>query len=593
MDAGEPIKRARFGDFQREAALRQRQVSYNELTPSAAQIEAGQSAQSKPGRLRLRKIDVYRLLAPYVSVRFWAQVRAVVPLAVYLALFQLVVLRQQVDDSFAILAGLLAVILGLMLFMEGLGLGVMPFAEAIGNRLPKRQRLPVVLVVAFILGVGATFAEPAIGALQAAGSIVDVARAPYLHLLLNQWSDTLVLVVGAGVGIAAVLGTIRFIYGWSLKPLIFLVLVPTLALTAYFMTDEQLTTTIGVAWDSGAVTTGPITVPLVLALGIGIAAAAGKSESSLSGFGIVTLASLFPVLGVMLLTLWVSTTQSPEAIVSAATAVSAETSTPTWMEGSPGSEIVAGLRAILPLIAFLYLVMRVLLRERLSQGGVVAYGITLALLGMIVFNLGLTFGLSSLGGQSGSMVPAAFTYLETVFGSPLYPYIVGIGVALLFAWLLGFGATLAEPALNALGTTVESLTNGAFRKRSLMYAVSIGVAFGLVLGVAKIAFELPLGGLLLPLYAIAMLMTIFSSEEFVNIAWDSAGVTTGPVTVPLVLAMGLGFGDAMQVTEGFGILAMASICPIIAVQAFGLALKIKSARRTRQEPSVAEANEKP
>jgi hypothetical protein len=590
MDAGEPIGHARFGDFQREVALRQRQVSYNELTRSSASIDPGQPVPIKPGRLRLRRIDVYRLLAPYVSVRFWAQVRAVVPLAVYLALFQLIVLRQQVDHGLAIVAGLLAVILGLMLFMEGLSLGIMPFAEAIGNRLPKRQRLPVVLVVAFILGVGATFAEPAIGALQAAGSIVDAGRAPYLHSLLNEWSDALVLVVGAGVGIAAVLGTLRFIYGWSLKPLIFLVLIPTLSLTAYFMTDDQLATTIGLAWDSGAVTTGPITVPLVLALGIGIAAAAGKSESSLSGFGIVTLASLFPVLAVMLLTLWISNSQSPEAVLSAAMAAQAETAA-TWIERSPGAEIVAGLRAILPLIAFLYFVMRVLLRERLSQGGVVAYGIMLALLGMIVFNLGLTFGLSSLGGQSGNLVPAAFTELEAVFGSPLYPYIIGIGVALLFAWLLGFGATLAEPALNALGTTVESLTNGAFQKRSLMYAVSTGVAFGLVLGVAKIAFELPLGALLLPLYGVAMLMTVFSSEEFVNIAWDSAGVTTGPVTVPLVLAMGLGFGDAMRVTEGFGILAMASICPIIAVLAFGLALKARSARRARWAFDVTESEE--
>jgi hypothetical protein len=580
MEAADgPIGPVRFGDFQREIALHQRRVSYNELTRSS---EAGDAAGPRSKRLHLRRIDVYRLLAPYVSVRFWAQVRAVMPLAVYLALFQLVVLRQEVSNGFDILAGLLGVILGLMLFMEGLSLGIMPFAEAIGNRLPKRRSLPVVLIVAFILGIGATFAEPAIGALQAAGSIVDAGRAPYLHAMLNEWSGALVLVVGIGVGVAAVLGTIRFLYGWSLKPLIYIALVPTLGLTAWFMTDDQLSSTLGLAWDCGAITTGPITVPLVLALGIGISAAAGKSESSLSGFGIVTLASLFPVLGVMLLALWVAWTGSPDALSSLEAAAAADASARSWMQESPGAETVAGLRAILPLVAFLYLVMRVLLREKLAQGGVVAYGIALATLGLIVFNLGLTYGLSSLGGQSGGMAPAAFTALETVFGSPLYPYIIGIAVALLFAWFLGFGATLAEPALNALGATVEGLTNGAFRKRSLMYAVSIGVAFGLALGVAKITFELPLGGMLLPLYGLAVLMTIFSSEEFVNIAWDSAGVTTGPVTVPLVLALGLSFGNAMHVTEGFGILAMASICPIIAVLAFGLFLKVKAARRAHQ-----------
>ena len=355
------------------------------------------------------------------------------------------------------------------------------------------------------------------------------------------------------------------------------------------MTDEQRSSTLGLAWDCGAVTTGPITVPLVLALGIGIAAAAGKSESSLSGFGIVTLASLFPVLAVMLLTLWVSVFAPPDAASLAAAIAEAAAVEPAWHQRAPGAEIVAGLRAILPLVAFLYLVIRVLLRERLPHAGIVAYGITLALLGMIIFNLGLTFGLSKLGGQSGGMVPSAFASLETVIGSPLYPYAAGVLIALMFAWFLGFGATLAEPALNALGATVESLTNGAFRKSALMYAVSTGVAFGIALGVAKITFELPLGAMLLPLYGLAIAMTVFSSEEFVNIAWDSAGVTTGPVTVPLVLTMGLGFGNTMQVVEGFGILAMASICPIIAVLALGLALRAMAVRRARRgtEPHTA------
>lgn len=580
MESGEGSSAdLRFGDVQREMALHQRQVSYNELTSPV--VPASGHAPVRAARLHLRRIDVYRLLKPYVSVRFWSQVRAVMPLAVYLALFQLVVLRQELSDGSTILAGLLAVILGLMLFMEGLSLGVMPFAEAIGNWLPKRRSLPTVLIVAFILGIGATFAEPAIGALQAAGSIADAGRAPYLHAMLNEWSGVLVLVVGIGVGIAAVLGTVRFIYGWSLKPLIYLVLVPTLGLTAWFMTDDRLASTLGLAWDCGAITTGPITVPLVLALGIGISAAAGKSESSLSGFGIVTLASLIPVLGVMLLALWIAAAGSPDSADTLATAAAAaEAAERSWMQASHGAEVVGGLRAILPLVAFLYFVMRILLREKLPQSGIVAYGIALATLGLIVFNLGLTFGLSQLGGQSGGMVPAAFTKLATVFDSPLYPYIIGIVVALLFAWFLGFGATLAEPALNALGATVESLTNGAFRKRSLMYAVSIGVAFGIALGVAKITFELSLGGLL-PLYGLAVLMTIFSSEEFVNIAWDSAGVTTEPVTVPLVLTVGLSFGNTMHVTEGFGILAMASICPIIAVLAFGLFLRVQAARRAR------------
>ena len=159
--------------------------------------------------------------------------------------------------------------------------------------------------------------------------------------------------------------------------------------------------------------------------------------------------------------------------------------------------------------------------------------------------------------------------------SPIYPEAVGVVLVIGFAWLLGFGATLAEPALNALGLTVQSLTNGAFKKSMLMYSVAGGVSVGIALGVAKLVFTLDLMTMLLPLYLIGIAMTVVSTEEFVNVAWDSAGVTTGPVTVPLVLAMGLGLGNAVSAVEGFGILSLASICPIVAVLSMGLAIQFR------------------
>jgi hypothetical protein len=436
-----------------------------------------------------------------------------------------------------------------------------------------------VLGVAFLLGIGVTFAEPAIGALQTAGSLVDVTKAPYLFTLLTDWAGTLVLAVGAGVGLAAALGTVRFIYGWSLKPLIYTTLVPILGLTLYMSTDAEMMKVLGLAFDCGAVTTGPVTVPLVLSLGIGIANSAGKGGDSLSGFGIVTLASLFPIIAVMILALYVSTQYTPEMIIEAATAVQSGVQSVQWHEETPGLEIVGGVRAIVPLVIFLILVMTVLLREKIPSPRMIFFGIFLCVLGMVVFNLGLSYGLSKLGGQSGGLVPAAFTQIAAVEDSPLYVLGLGLFIALAFAWLLGFGATLAEPALNALGMTVENLTNGSFRKQTLMYAVSLGVAFGISIGVAKIIFNIPIAYLLVPGYLIAIVLTIFSNEEFVNIAWDSAGVTTGPVTVPLVLAMGLGFGNALGAIEGFGILSMASIGPIIAVLSTGLYIKWKINRR--------------
>jgi len=184
--------------------------------------------------------------------------------------------------------------------------------------------------------------------------------------------------------------------------------------------------------------------------------------------------------------------------------------------------------------------------------------------------LGLTYGLSKLGGSAGGLVPVAFMEVAGFKGSPLYVYAVGLTLALLFAWVLGFGATIAEPALNALGITAEQLTNGVFKKRTLIMSVSTGVAFGIAIGLLKLIFELPLIWLILPGYLLAVVLTYFSTEEFVNVAWDSAGVTTGPITVPLVLAMGLGFGNATHAVEGFGILCMASIGPIITVMISGL-----------------------
>jgi hypothetical protein len=581
----------RFQDFQRAFWAQNAEISANDVFPTAERDADGNLIPVPSEPVRLSRGEIVRLIQPYVSIRFMDQLRAVVPLAVYLTLFQLLILSQVVEDSWVITGGLLAVIIGLLLFMEGLNKGLMPLGELIGSGLPRKSPLPVVLFITLLLGIGVTFAEPAIGALQAAGSNVSPERAPYLYALLNDWSGTLVLVVGAAVGLAAVLGTLRFLYGWSLKPLIYLALAPVLLLTIYAAADPDLTATLGLAWDAGAVTTGPVTVPLVLSLGIGIATAAGKGGGGLSGFGIVTLASLFPILGVLMLCIYVSTTVSPAEIMEAArqTASAVGDATPAWYERSPGVEMVLGVQAILPLVVFLLLVQKVILREEMDRAGEVMYGIALTIIGMCIFNIGLTYGLSKLGGNAGSLVPSAFMAIEGIDKSPIYVFAVGLTIAILFAWFLGFLATIAEPALNALGATAEELTQGVFKKKTLINAVSIGVAFGIAIGLCKLIFDWPLVYMIVPGYAVAIILTVISSETFVNVAWDSAGVTTGPVTVPLVLAMGLGFGNATQAIEGFGILCMASIGPIITVMLSGLWSRYKVRREMRSAIKVPSA----
>ena len=575
-------KEIRFGAFVREVNARHMYLSYNHVTPKPVYDDKGEPIPYKAPGFKLSPKVALRLIQPYVQVRLVDQMRAVIPLALYLVLFQIIVLRSNVADAWIISAGLVAVILGLMFFMEGLRVGLMPFGETLGTSLPTRAKLPVVLTIAFLLGIGVTFAEPAIGALKAAGAIVKVESAPYLYTLLNDWSEVLVLGVGIGVGAAAVVGTLRFLYDWSLKPLIYLTLIPTIGLTLYISLNPELSKMLGLAWDCGAVTTGPVTVPLVLSLGIGIAAAAGKGGDGMSGFGIVTLASLFPILAVMGLAVYVHSITTPAEIIAAAQASSGEIQSMPWFKITPWVETIAGLRAIVPLVLFLLLVLHFVLKEKLHQPGNIAYGIALSVIGMIVFNLGLTYGLSKLGAQSGSIVPAAFTTISMVEASPLYNWLTGLMIAISFAWILGFGATLAEPALNALGLTVENLTNGAFKKSTLMYAVSFGVGCGIAIGVAKIVFNIPIAWLLIPGYFTALVLTWFSNEEYVNVAWDSAGVTTGPVTVPLVLSMGLGFGNAVDAVEGFGILSMASIGPIISVLSVGLWVQWKVNRHYRE-----------
>lgn len=587
----------RYGDYIQAMSVDSQKIPFQELMPEPLFDRHGNEYPQPVPKMKLGGGDVVKILQPYLSTRFIDQARAVVPLALYLAAFQYLVLQTPVMDASIIAGGLFAVMIGLMLFMEGLKLGLMPFGEVIGNTLPRKLPLPGVLFIAFLLGIGVTFAEPAIGALQVAGSIVDPEKAPYLFTLLNDRSGATVLLVGLGVGLAAVLGTVRFLRGWSLKPLIFMSLAPTLVLSVIAFLDPELTKIVGLAWDCGAVTTGPVTVPLVLALGIGVASAAGKgADSSLSGFGIVTLASVFPILGVLCLSFYTAYTVPPEVIIAKANEVkmAAEMATaqPEWFEVTPWTEVILGVRAIVPLVIFLAIVLFIVLREKMKNAFITYYGIILAVVGMCIFNVGLTYGLAKLGDQSGGLIAGAFTSIDAIAASPLYSVALGVSIAALFAWVLGLSATLAEPALNALGMTVQNLTNGAFKKSMLMGAVSFGVATGIMLGVLKLIYGFHIMYILIPGYTIGLILTVLSTEEFVNVGWDSAGVTTGPVTVPLVLAMGLGFGNALGSTEGFGILAAASICPIVAVLTLGLYVQFKVKREERRmERELAQEGE--
>lgn len=625
-------------------------------------------------------------------------------LSLFIYLYTLAFLRVSCVD-FMNIVGLVITMIGLTVFSRGLSTGLMPLAENVGRELPGMIPLLPMLLVIFCLGVLCTIAEPSIQALQAAGETVDFSQAPFVKIVLSpdyvpapgeaaqNWVLVLKIMVGFGVGIASVIGTLRLVLSHGIKkyaggtflPAIF----PTVIACLFFATaPEHLQRSTGLAWDCGAVTTGPVTVPIVLAIGIGMAAAAKSTaidddednpveislpavavyansgiglggslvisknmerreksfltgsimtaslaasrsnlgsmaedlpqargsqpagaslgsnqvrtfpqesfeisspelhttteegeEPNLDGFGIVTFASLLPCMTVWILT-FTTMVMFKDDVVAAAlddpfcprltdlpglTGSSGEFANIIQPDPSPFwclfvDAVTASCQAVFPLVGFLFLVQFLLVR-RVPPGfpGIVC-GCVVTLMGMVCFNIGLTTSLQPIGNKVGQLMPSAQVYYGTLGGDL---------VMLLFGFLAGVGATFSEPALSALGDTVDALTKGKFKKSALIGAVAIGVGVGIIIGLAKIRWELPLWIILSCGYSVAFALTAVSEEAITCVAWDSAGVTTGPVTVPIVLAVGGSIASANQVAEGFGILACASFGPIIAVLIVG------------------------
>ena len=671
-------------------------------------------------RKRLPIGDSLMMIGGYAKSRIVGQIKSVAFIILYLVFFQVAILRTPLANALGTAGGIALVVFGLAFFLEGLVLGMMPIGERVGVKLPAKVGIVPICIFGIILGFGSTLAEPAISSLKTAGATITAWDSPLLYMILDKYSGMLVNSVGAGVGLAVALGMCRFYYNWNIKPIIFVVIPLVMAMTVYASFNVNLSKIIGLAWDCGAVTTGAVTVPLVLALGIGVSRTANKGSGNDGGFGIIMLASAFPIaavlgLGLYLNTLIPSATTEENFFAPENKAVSAQLfngneamiaehafthgsekgrralfgndsakfnqtilaiandesvcrqylgnqTLQDWLAHRAGDyergllssveisseapvteplsetlkeETVGGLRAVIPLTLLLILVLTLFLREKIRNKDEVALGLGFTLIGMILLTSGIKLGLGSLGGEVGAQLPKAFaseekfveqvvinnfdstmlysgispegenltffnlyengqvkpveynpdyydnekhTYTQIITEKPLFNSklsVLGIVLVLLFAFGLGYGATLAEPALNALGITVEDLTVGAIKRKQIVQVVSVGVGMGIVLGLSRILFDLPLVWLIVISYGLLLILTIFSEDGFASIAWDSGGVTTGPVTVPLVLALGLGIGGALNISDGFGILAMASAWPIITVLVFGIFTRLK------------------
>lgn len=513
-------------------------------------------------KLRVTASQAFAILKPYLWHHLKEQLVTVVPVCLYLALFQWIILRHSLNHIAWIVGGIIMVIFGLMFFLEGVRHSLVPVGETIGDVLPRRSSMLILLVFSFLLGNLGAFGEPVIGSLQIAGSGVDPQKAPLLHEILVQKPIILSLVISLGVGLAVTISTLRTLFGWSLKPIILPIVGICVVATLLASRSDQLGTAIGLAWDCGAVIVGPVLCPLVLALGLGIFRATGKSDSGMAGFGIAGLISVVPIIMVILLTLVLSiigadSTEQPIATASAAEETKLQVISNT---------VLMALRAIAPVYLFLWLFMRYYLKEfgiPLSQYLV---GMAFAIVGLFLFNLGISVGLAELGNQVGHRLPSSFHPAD----SSLFPPDAGKVIVVLFGIILGYGATLAEPAFNILGQQVEDVTQGSFKKRLFSQAVAIGVGLGAGLGIVSTVYHVNLIHLLLPPYALLFVLTLISREKYVCIAWDGGSVTTGPVTVPLKIAIGIALSHATGFAEGFGIIALASAYPVMNILLLGL-----------------------
>ncbi|MBP7553381.1 MAG: DUF1538 family protein [Spirochaetes bacterium] len=686
---------------------------------------------NKENKIRLPLKQSVKLIVSYISNRVLEQFKKISIIILYLVFFQTIILKMPLYESGMIALGLVIIIIGLAFFFEGIMLGLMPLGESLGLKLPKKAKLPFILVFSFVLGVLATIAEPAVGALKANGIFVKAWEAPLLFVMLNKYTFLLVTAIGIGVGIAAFIAMLKYFFSLSIKPILYVSIILLLIISIFSIFDKNLLYILGLAWDSGGITTGPVTVPLVVALGIGVSRIVSKTNSGLAGFGIVTLASLIPVLTVLILgasllgkvpepdssekffeaqnkdkivsmfeseedaeiyilkntnfNTWMSYFGSKDEITTYIENLLSDTSLQNkifsdkkdfneWIKSISDAELAlflttkypevfdikndelldktesmfgyiikgvllenlkVALLSIAPLIAFLFIVYFIFIREKLFDLDIIILGIVFSIVGLTLFNFGKDLGFVKLGKQTGEGLPVAIkriklsdkkkvfknldmdaiqksvkedgtiekffyykengkyktiTFDEKYYDSekkiyaiddtkgPLFGennIIPGFIIILIFCFFMGYSATLAEPALNALAYTVEELTVGTFNKNLLIQSVSVGVGVGIMVGAIKILFDIPLIYLLIPPYILLLILTKFTEEQFVSIAWDSAGVTTGPVTVPLVIAIGLGLSSQVGVVEGFGILAAASAFPILSVLSTSMYISFK------------------
>ncbi|MCQ2107401.1 MAG: DUF1538 domain-containing protein [Fibrobacter sp.] len=443
-------------------------------------------------------------------------------------------------------------VIGIGLFNLGADLAMTPMGEHVGSGLAKSRRLLLLVSVCFVMGVLITIAEPDLSVLAE-----QVSNAVHPKLLIG--------VVGVGVGIFLLLSIIKIVFKKDLSSIIIFFYM-VLFMLGMLMISMGKSTFVPLAFDSGGVTTGPITVPFIMALGVGVAGAIGGRNANENSFGLIALCSVGPILALMGLLLFAKGDLTYELSESAYSidANLGRNFLPTVLRVA--KEVIVALGLIVAFFTALQFFVLKLTKTKLMQIG---FGIIYTFVGLVIFLTAVAVGFMPIGFELGQQLAQSSKAL------------------VISGFVIGMVVVLAEPAVHVLNKQVEEITGGLVTKRSMLIALSVGVGISIGLSMLRLIYGFPLIYYLIPGYFISLGLSFFVPKLYTAIAFDSGGVASGPLTSSFILPLAIGAcasvhggGDAI-LNFAFGIVAMVAMTPLITIQVLGFKAILSRTLRNR------------
>ncbi len=453
-------------------------------------------------------------------------------------------------------------ILGISLFNLGADLAMTPMGEHIGSGLTKSRKLSLLLIVSFIMGLLITVAEPDLSVL-----------ADQVSAVMNR--IVLIAVVGIGVGLFLVFAIFKVVFKKNLTTLLMFFYLVLFAVAA-IMLENGKGLFLPLAFDSGGVTTGPITVPFIMALGVGIASTVGGRKSQENSFGLIALCSIGPMIAVFVLSLFMKGELGYELPSDYFMSDNIGASLAATL-GSTAVDVIIALALIVLFFVVLQFAVLKLPKRRIIQIGI---GIVYTFVGLLIFFTSVHMGFMPIGFKLGKEIAQ--------FSKPLL---------VVLSFVIGFVVVLAEPAVHVLNKQVEQITNGAVKKRSMLIALSLGVGVSIGLSVLRLVLDFSILYYLIPGYILSLGLSLFVPKLYTAIAFDSGGVASGPLTASFILPLVTGACAALQGTSkvlelAFGVVAMVAMTPLITIQLLGFTAittqKVKARRSIRR---IADAHD--